>query len=139
VIDRFRFNGPIFLGIELLGGPVAATGFAVAAGLVVAGWARRRLPLTAPQAWAWPMAATVLCAPLVYPWYLLPIAPFLVVAQTRPLTIWTISILSAYVAWQRVGVPWGMPVWALVVEYGPVLVTSLLPSRSIPPSSPQPS
>jgi hypothetical protein len=147
VIDRFRFNGPIFLGVERLAGPVAATGFAMLAGLAVAGWARRRLQLTAPQAWAWPMATTLLCAPLVYPWYLLPIVPFLVVPQTLPLTIWTISILSAYVAWQRVGVPWGIPIWALVIEYGAVLgavlwlwgrkrLTSLPSSHSIQPSSP---
>ena len=149
VVDRFRFNGPIFLGVESLAGPVAATGFAVGAGLVVAAWARRRLPLAAPQAWAWPMAATLLCAPLVYPWYLLPIVPFLVVPQTMPLTIWTISILSAYVAWQRVGVRWGMPIWALLIEYGAVLaaalwlwgrkrLTSLPSNRSIRPSSQPP-
>jgi len=149
VVDRFRFNGPIFLGVESLAGPVAATGFAVGAGLVVAAWARRRLPLAAPQAWAWPMAATLLCAPLVYPWYLLPIVPFLVVPQTMPLTIWTISILSAYVAWQRVGVRWGMPIWALLIEYGAVLaaalwlwgrkrLTSLPSNRPIRPSSQPP-
>ena len=121
VIDRFRFNGPIFSGIASVAGPAAATGFAVAAGLLVAIRARRRLELTSPEAWAWPMATTLLCAPLVYPWYLVWLAPFLVTTQTMPLTIWTISILSTYVAWQRVGVPWGVPVWVMVVQYGPLL------------------
>jgi hypothetical protein len=117
VIARFRFNGPIFSGIASLAGPVAATGFAVVAGLAVAIWARRRFSLAEPQAWAWPMSAALLCAPLVYPWYLVWLAPFLLGPQTTPLTIWTLSILSAYSAWRLVGVPWAMPVWALVVEY----------------------
>src|SRR5262249_50302300 len=78
VIERFRFNGPIFSGIASLAGPAAATGVAVVAGLAVAILLRRRLALTAAEAWAWPMATTLLCAPLVYPWYLLWLAPFLV-------------------------------------------------------------
>ncbi len=124
VIDHFRFNGPIFSEVASLAGPAAATGFAIGAGLAVAAWARRRLPLASPQAWAWPMAAALLCAPLVYPWYLVWLAPFLVVPQTMPLTIWTVSILSTYFVW-RSAVPWAMPVWALVVEYGALLVAAL--------------
>ncbi len=118
VIHRFRFNGPIFSGVASLVGPPAATGFAVAVGLAVGVWARRRLSLASPQAWAWPMAAVLVCAPLVYPWYLLWLTPFLVAPPTMPLTIWTVSILSAYSAWGLVGVPWAVPGWALLVEYG---------------------
>jgi hypothetical protein len=125
VIDRFRFNGPIFSEVASLAGPVAATGFAIAAGLAVAAWARRRLSPASPQAWAWPMAAALLCAPLVYPWYLVWLAPFLVAAQTMPLAIWTVSILSTYVVWRLGGVPWAMPVWALLVEYGALLGAAL--------------
>jgi alpha-1,6-mannosyltransferase len=121
VIGRFRFNGPVFSGVASLAGPAAATGFAVAAGLTVAIWARRRLSLASPQAWVWPMTAALLCAPLVYPWYLVWLVPFLVAPQTMPVTIWTLSILSAYGAWQLVGVAWAMPVWALLVEYGALL------------------
>jgi hypothetical protein len=125
VIERFRFNGPIFAGVAALAGPVVATGFAVGAGLAVAVWAGRRLSVSAPEAWAWPMAATLLCAPLVYPWYLLWISPFLVTRKNLPLTIWTLSILVTYVAWRRVGVPWGVPVWALGAQYGAVLAAAL--------------
>ena len=125
VIDRFRFNGPIFSGVAFLAGPAAATGFAVAAGLAIAVWARRRLPLASPQAWAMPMAAALLCAPLVYPWYLIWLAPFLVARQTMPLIVWTVSILSTYVAWRLVGLPWGVPSWALLVEYGALLGSAL--------------
>jgi hypothetical protein len=146
VIDRFRFNGPIFSEVASLAGPAAATGFAVAAGLAVAAWARRRLSLGSPQGWAWPMAAALLCAPLVYPWYLVWLAPFLVAPQTMPLTIWTVSILSTYVVWVLVGVPWAVPVWALQVEYGALLGAAFwlwrrkrLLSRSEVNSSPAPS
>lgn len=125
VIDRFRFNGPIFSGVSGVADPAVATAFALAAGLTVAIWARRRLPLSAPHAWAWPMAAALLCAPLVYPWYLLWLAPFLVSRQTMPLTIWTVSILGTYVTWQLVGVSWAVPTWALLVEYGALLVAAL--------------
>ncbi len=125
VIERFRFNGPIFSEIASLAGPAAATGLAVAAGLAVAVWARRRLSLASPQAWAWPMAAALLCAPLVYPWYLVWLAPFLVAPQTMPLTIWTVSILSTYVVWRLVGVPWAVPTWALLIEYGALLGAAL--------------
>jgi alpha-1,6-mannosyltransferase len=125
VIARFRFNGPIFSEVASLAGPTSATAFAVAAGLAVAVYARGRLSLASPQAWAWPMAAVLLCAPLVYPWYLVWLVPFLVTLQTMPLTIWTVSILSTYVVWRLVGVPWAMPVWALLIEYGALLGAAL--------------
>jgi alpha-1,6-mannosyltransferase len=128
VIDRFRFNGPIFSGVASLAGPAVATGLAVAAGLAVAVWARRSLPLESPRAWAWPMGAALVCAPMVYPWYLVWLAPFLVGLETMPLTIWTVSILSTYVVWRLVGVPWVVPVWALLIEYG-VLAAALWQCR----------
>jgi hypothetical protein len=146
VIERFRFNGPIFSAVAALAGPVAATGLAILFGLAVAGWARRHLALASPEAWAWPMAATLLCAPLVYPWYLVWLAPFLVTRRTMPLAVWSVSILGTYVAWQRVGVPWGVPAWMLVVEYAALLVaavwlwrtgpTSARPRSRTPPASP---
>jgi len=125
VIDRFRFNGPIFSKVALLAGPSVATAFAIAAGLAVAAWARRRLPFASPRAWAWPMAAALLWAPMIYPWYLVWLAPFLVTAETMPLTIWTVSILGTYVVWQLVGVVWAVPAWALYVEYGALLGAAL--------------
>jgi len=92
------------------------------------------------------MAATILCAPLVYPWYLLWLAPFLVTPRTLPLAVWSVSILGTYVAWQRVGVPWGVPAWMLAVEYAALVVaaawlwrtgvTSARPRSPTPPASP---
>jgi hypothetical protein len=42
-----------------------------------------------------------------------------------PLTIWTVSILSTYVVWRLAGVPWAVPVWALLIEYGALLGAAL--------------
>jgi hypothetical protein len=117
VVERFRFNAPIFTAVASLAGPVAAAGVAVAAGLAVAVWVRR-FSLASAQAWAWPMAAALLCAPLVYPWYLLWLAPFLVTTETMPLSIWTLSILGTYVVWQHGVGHWAVPAWMLLVEYG---------------------
>jgi alpha-1,6-mannosyltransferase len=121
VVQRFRFNAPIFTAVASFTGPAAATGFAIAAGMAVATWARRRYPLASPQAWAWPMAAALLCAPLVYPWYLLWLAPFLLTAEMLPLAIWAVSILGTYVVWQLGGGHWAVPAWTLLVEYGALL------------------
>jgi hypothetical protein len=120
VVRRFRFNGPVFAAVASAAGPVLATGLAIAAGLAAATWARRRLSLTSPAAWALPMAATLVCSPLVYPWYLVWLAPFLVAPTTLPLTLWTISIQSTYVVWcvAPAGAPWVVPGWALLIEYG---------------------
>jgi len=121
VVERFRFNGPIFTAAASVAGPVAATALAILVGLVVAALTRRRLSVAAPEAWAWPMAAALLCAPLIYPWYLVWLTPFLASAATMPLTIWTVSILSTYVVWQLPAGRWAVPEWALLVEYGALL------------------
>ena len=71
------------------------------------------------------MATALLCAPLVYPWYLVWLAPFLVAPQTMPLTIWTVSILGTYVVWQLARGPWAVPGWALLAEYGALLGAAL--------------
>jgi len=125
IVERFRFNAPVFSALASLAGPAAATGLAILAGVAVAIGARRRLPSGSPEAWAWPMAASILCAPLVYPWYLVWLAPFLVAPRTLPLAIWTVSILGTYVAWRRSGVPWGVPAWMLVLEYGALLCATV--------------
>ena len=120
VVDRFRFNAPVFRAIAAIVGPRGATLAVVAGGLSLAAWMRRRLPATAPAAWAWPMAVALLGSPLVYPWYLVWLLPFCVVPATMPLIAWSVSILPVYVVWSRAraGEAWSVPAWALVVEYG---------------------
>jgi alpha-1,6-mannosyltransferase len=72
-------------------------------------------------AFAWPMAASLLCAPVVFPWYLLWLLPFLTSASTLLIIIWTVSIIPTYVMWhlRTVGRPWGsLPGWVMLLEYG---------------------
>ncbi|ABS24553.1 conserved hypothetical protein [Anaeromyxobacter sp. Fw109-5] len=119
IVQRFRFNGPVFQAAAAASTPAIAGALAVGAGLAVAAWARARLPATSPAAWAWPLGAALLCAPLVYPWYLVWLTPFLVARATLPLLVWTLSIQATDVVWHRPpGAPWAVPRWALVVEYG---------------------
>jgi hypothetical protein len=123
IVRRFRFNGPVFEALASAAGPALAAGLAIGAGLAVSTWARARLPATSPAAWAWPLAAALLCAPLVYPWYLVWLAPFLVARSTLPLLVWTVSIQLVYVVWQRPpGARWAVPGWALLVEYGALAI-----------------
>ncbi len=128
VVDRIRFNGPLFAGIAALTFPRFAAGVAVAAGLSVAVWTRWRLPATDPAAWAWPMAVAIAFAPVIYPWYLLCLTPFLFSVVTLPLTAWTVSALSVYEVWDlsRHGGRWITPVSVMIFEFGVLLTAAVL-------------
>jgi hypothetical protein len=73
----------------------------------------------------WPMAASLVCAPVVFPWYLLWLLPFLMSPSTLLIVIWTVSIIPTYVQWhlRSLGRPWGaLPVWVMLLEYGCVAI-----------------
>lgn len=127
VIDRFRFNAPVFELVEHHLGAHAAVGVAVFAGLAVATFVRMRRRVTDPGAWAWPMAATLVCSPLAYPWYLVWLAPFLVTRGTAPLLAWTISILPVYYVWElaKRGERWAVPPLLVAIEYGLVAIAAV--------------
>jgi alpha-1,6-mannosyltransferase len=109
----WRLNAPVYSALERVFPTAGLVGVPIAAGFAAAVWARWRLALDSPEAWAWPVATTLLFAPTFYPWYLLWVTPFLFTPRTLPLAVWTVSSLSIY---------WSLPVWATtVVEYGPVL------------------
>jgi alpha-1,6-mannosyltransferase len=93
---------------------------AVGVGLAIAAWARWRLGASDPAAWAWPMAAALVCAPVIYPWYLLYFTPFLFTTATLPLAAWTLSIIPTYIVWDmaRHGGRWAVPAGLMVAEYG---------------------
>jgi hypothetical protein len=126
VVDRVRFNGPLFAGLAALASPRTAAAVALVAGLSVAAVARWRLAETDPAAWAWPMATAVAFAPVIYPWYLLSITPFLFTVTTLPLTAWTVSALSVYEVWDlsRHGGRWITPTSVMCFEFGVLVVAT---------------
>ena len=67
------------------------------------------------------MAASLLCGPAVFPWYLLWLLPFLTSASTLLIIVWTVSIIPVYIMWhlRTLGRPWGaLPVWVMLLEFG---------------------
>jgi hypothetical protein len=128
-VQNFRFNGPVFAALAQVSPPQLLVGLAVLVGLVTAIWLRSAAPEWSPGAFAWPMAATLLCAPAVFPWYLLWLLPFLTSASTLLITIWTVSIFATYVQWhlRTLGHPWGaLPGWVMLLEYGCVAVAAAI-------------
>lgn len=126
-VQSFRFNGPVFAALEPRVPPQLLAGLAVLVGFLTAIWMRRK-PVESAEAFAWPMAATLLFAPVVYPWYLLWLLPFLRSAATLPIIVWTVSIIPVYYVWhlRAVGQPWIIPLWILLLEYGSVAVAAAI-------------
>jgi hypothetical protein len=74
------------------------------------------------------MAVSLACAPVVYPWYLLWLLPFLRSTSTVPLVVWTISIFPTYLIWhlRSLGREWHLPLWVLLLEYGSVAIAAAI-------------
>jgi len=125
-VQRFRFNDPVFATLARIASPQIVAGLAVLVGLAISVWLRRRHEEYSPDTFAWPMAASLLCAPVVYPWYLLWLLPFVRSVSTVPLMIWTISIIPTYYVWhlRRLGGQWFVPDWIMLLEFGSVAVAS---------------
>jgi len=146
-VQTFRFNGPVFAALDRVAPPQLLAGLAVLAGLVTATLFRRAslrsaAPEWSPDQFAWPMAASLLCAPAVFPWYLLGLLPFLMSASTLLIIVWTVSIIPVYVQWhlRTLGRPWGaLPGWVMLLEYGCVALTAaiILLRRITRPAAPQ--
>ena len=121
-VQRFRFNDPVFAALERMVSPQVVAGLAVVVGVVTSLWLRSKPSGCSSDAWAWPMAASLACAPVVYPWYLLWLLPFLHSASALPLMIWSVSVLSTYFVWysHTLGHPWQVPGWIMLLEYGSV-------------------
>jgi len=127
-VQSFRFNDPVFATLERVAAPQLVVGLAVLVGFLTAIWLRRKSGAWSSDAFAWPMAASLLCAPVVYPWYLLWLPPFLRSASTLPIIIWTVSIIPTYYVWhlRAVGRPWLVPGWIMLLEYGTVAMTAAI-------------
>jgi len=127
-VQRFRFNDPVFASFERVTAPQVVAGLAVLVGFLTAIWMRRKSGEGSSDAFAWPMAASLLCAPVVYPWYMLWLLPFIRSASTVPIMIWTLSIIPTYYVWhlRTVGRPWLVPGWIMMLEYGSVAVAAAI-------------
>ena len=135
-VQNFRFNGPVFAALDRVASPPLLVGLALLVGFVTAAWLRIRhsAPDWPGDQFTWelfvgPMTATLLCAPAVFPWYLLWLLPFLTSPSTLLSVIWTVSIIPVYVQWhlRTLGRPWGaLPVWVMVLEYGCVAIAAAI-------------
>jgi alpha-1,6-mannosyltransferase len=129
-VKNFRFNDPLFATLERAAAPQFVAGFAVVVGFLIAIAIRLRSksPSLSSGAFVWPMAGSLLCAPVVYPWYLLWMLPFLRSPSTVPIIIWTVSIIPTYVVWhlRTLGGPWLVPGWVTLFEYGSVATTGAI-------------
>ncbi|HWP99852.1 MAG TPA: hypothetical protein VNK92_05230, partial [Vicinamibacterales bacterium] len=165
-LEKYRFNGPLFARLESFTGAAAAAVIAVAAGLAVATILRaRRAPACTPSwtahtdptgarggstppatgdpaIWAWPQATALLFAPVVYPWYLLWLLPFVGGRAGLPLGVWTASVIATNAVWihVRAGLGWTLPGWVYVVEFGAPALALLVAAaarlrRRTPPQS----
>jgi alpha-1,6-mannosyltransferase len=120
-VQTFRFNGPVFATLDRAMPAQLVTAMAVLAGLVTASWLRSRAPESSPELFAWPMAASLLCAPVIFPWYLLWPLPFLTSPSTLLIIVWSVSIIPTYFMWylSALSGSWGaLPTWVMLLEYG---------------------
>lgn len=125
-VRGFRFNGPVFAALDSVAPPTWLAAMAVFVGLITATFLRKASSKESPpHAFAWPMAASLVCAPVVFPWYLLWLLPFLTSASTLLIAVWTVSVIPTYVEWhlRALGHGWGaLPGWVMPLEYGCVAV-----------------
>lgn len=120
-VRTFRFNGPVFAGLVSLAPPQLLAGLAGLVGFATSVLLRRANEEWSPDVFAWPMTASLLCAPVVFPWYLLWLLPFLTSASTLLILLWTVSIIPTYVMWHLSALrgKWGeLPGWVMLLEYG---------------------
>ena len=127
-IQSFRFNDSVFAALERVASPQVVAALAALVGVLIAIWFRTKIQTWSADAFAWPMAASLLCAPVVYPWYLLWLLPFGRSVATLPIIIWTVSIIPTYIVWhlRALGRPWVLPGWIVLLEYGSVAVTAAI-------------
>jgi alpha-1,6-mannosyltransferase len=128
-VQTFRFNGPVFAVLNHVAPPQLLAGLAVLVGLFTATWLRSVAPEGPLYIFAWPVAASLFFAPVVFPWYLLWLLPFLTSASTLLIILWTVSIVPTYVMWhwRTIGRPWGaLPDWVMLLEYGCLAVAGAM-------------
>jgi len=140
-IQSFGFNDPVFAALRRVAPPQFVAGFALLSGVLIAIWLRTKFQTPSADTFAWPMAASLICAPVVFPWYLLWLLPFVGSVSTLPIIIWTVSIIPTYLVWhlRAMGRPFVLPGWIVLLEYGAVAITAaiILVRRIARPAAPQ--
>ena len=124
---NIRFNAPIFSALAAWSAPQTAAAVAV--------WhrpARRRdRPMASsrrrPGRLGVADGAVARGAPVVYPWYLIYLTPFLFVRATLPLTVWTFTSFGTYIVWYqaRHGGRWIVPAWVIAIEFGLLIAATV--------------
>ena len=127
-VTGFRFNGPVFAILHNIAPIWLLAALAVLIGSSTAVWLRRSKPEWSPDQFAWPMAASLICAPAVFPWYLLWLLPFLTSTSTLLPLLWTVAIITTYIMWhlRAINGTWGaLPTWVMLVEYGILAIAAV--------------
>ena len=122
-VQSFRFNGPVFAALDQSGASAVAGWAGSARRISDCNLAKKKTRNARVVSGAICLAhgSILLCAPVVFPWYLLWLLPFLTSASTLLIIIWTVSIIPVYVQWhlRALGRPWGaLPGWVMLLEYG---------------------
>ncbi len=134
-VQGFRFNGPVFAMLDRIAPPQLLVGLAILIGLATAACLRIKTATSEVSAsqFVWPMAAALWFAPVVFPWYLLWLLPFVTSASTWLIIIWTISIIPVYIQWHLravTGLWQALPGWVMAIEYGSIaMVAAILAFR----------
>lgn len=117
----FEFNGPLAEGLGSLVTREGARWFIGAGLLSLLAWMWVRGIGIADTAFVW-IAAVLLLSPIVHPWYVTWLIPFLAWRRDQWVLVWSGTVIAAYAvlpAWWSSGI-WDLPTWALVLEYAPV-------------------
>lgn len=120
-VRTFEFNGPV---ASMIGASITDEGsrWVLASGLLlVLGWLWASRATATEAAFGW-IAAVLLLSPIVHPWYLAWLIPFLAWRHDLWVLVWSGTVIAAYAVlpgWWSASV-WELPTWALLLEYVPV-------------------
>ena len=124
---RFESNASIYLAVAgLLGNAGLARLLLSACGAVwLLWWAKREADPIRYLFGAF--AGAALLSPVLHPWYVLWLIPFLCLWRISALIALTGTVVLAYTVWPGylAGGAWHVPLWARLLEYAPVLLFGL--------------